>query len=53
MATKSYTWKEVAKHNSLESAWVAVEGKVYDVTKWAAKHPGGDEYIKIAAGAPP
>lgn len=50
MASKSFTWQEVAKHNTRESAWVAVEGKVYDVTKWVDSHPGGSEYIELAAG---
>jgi len=46
----SYTWQEVAKHNSRQSAWVSVEGKVYDVTQWVDSHPGGSEYIELAAG---
>lgn len=45
-----YTWQEVAKHNTRESAWVSIEGKVYDVTKWVDTHPGGAEYIELAAG---
>lgn len=27
-----YTWQEVAEHNTRESAWLIVRGKVYDVT---------------------
>jgi predicted heme/steroid binding protein len=27
-----YSWKDVAKHNTSESCWVSVRGKVYDVT---------------------
>jgi hypothetical protein len=52
MSSKSYTWQEVAKHNTRQSAWVSVEGKVYDVTKWVDSHPGGSEYIELAAGNP-
>jgi cytochrome b involved in lipid metabolism len=32
---------EVAKHRSPESCWLAVRGKVYDVTSFVQKHPGG------------
>ena len=28
----TYTWQEVAQHNTAESAWVIVEGRVYDIT---------------------
>lgn len=45
-----YTWEEVAKHNTPQSSWVSIEGKVYDVTKWIDNHPGGKEYINLAAG---
>jgi cytochrome b involved in lipid metabolism len=48
--TKQYTWKEVAKHNSEESCWVALDRKVYDVTGFLEKHPGGKEYLLLAAG---
>eukprot|EP01128_Nolandella_sp_AFSM9_P000957 TRINITY_DN11082_c0_g1_i1.p1 TRINITY_DN11082_c0_g1~~TRINITY_DN11082_c0_g1_i1.p1 ORF type:complete len:478 (+),score=110.36 TRINITY_DN11082_c0_g1_i1:49-1434(+) len=49
-ALPQYTWEEVAKHNTLESAWVGFEGKVYDITGWDKKHPGGAEYIRVSAG---
>lgn len=31
---KTYTLEEVATHNTETDAWIAVEGKVYDVTEW-------------------
>lgn len=49
-AQKSFTWTDVAKHNSRESAWVSVAGKVYDVTAWISKHPGGEDVVLLAAG---
>lgn len=33
--------EELAKHNKPEDAWIAVDGKVYDVTKYSPIHPGG------------
>lgn len=39
--TTLYTKEEVAKHNTTDDAWVIVKDKVYDVTNWAYKHPGG------------
>ncbi|KAI3646984.1 hypothetical protein MP228_007205 [Amoeboaphelidium protococcarum] len=47
---KSYTWQEVAEHNTRKSAWVTVHGKVYDVTQWIDKHPAGSDVILLAAG---
>jgi len=38
-----YTMTEVERHNTIEDGlWIAVEGKVYDVTKFVDKHPGGE-----------
>eukprot|EP01125_Pyxidicula_operculata_P006087 TRINITY_DN211_c1_g1_i1.p1 TRINITY_DN211_c1_g1~~TRINITY_DN211_c1_g1_i1.p1 ORF type:complete len:445 (-),score=95.61 TRINITY_DN211_c1_g1_i1:160-1494(-) len=50
MSKKSFGWEEVAKHNTAESAWIAVDGKVYDVTKFVDNHPGGREIFLSAAG---
>lgn len=36
---------EVAKHNSRESCWVIISGKVYDVTDFLDEHPGGASII--------
>tara|TARA_B100000902_G_scaffold389378_1_gene436421 strand:+ start:5457 stop:7262 length:1806 start_codon:yes stop_codon:yes gene_type:complete len=39
---KGYTIEEVRKHRNTNSAWLVIKGKVYDVTQWRKKHPGGD-----------
>ena len=41
---------EVALHNSPEDCWSAVNGKVYDLTQWIDKHPGGAVVIKALCG---
>ena len=33
--------QQLAKHSTAADAWIAVEGKVYDVTKYSPIHPGG------------
>eukprot|EP00611_Tribonema_gayanum_P013836 TRINITY_DN25059_c0_g1_i1.p1 TRINITY_DN25059_c0_g1~~TRINITY_DN25059_c0_g1_i1.p1 ORF type:complete len:507 (-),score=108.53 TRINITY_DN25059_c0_g1_i1:413-1861(-) len=45
-----YTWQEVAKHNTAQSAWVIVGSKVYDLTSWVDNHPGGREVLLLMAG---
>ena len=42
MKGKTYTTAEVAKHNKKSDAWVIYRNKVYDITKWIPKHPGGN-----------
>lgn len=42
--------KEVAKHNTRESCWIIVHGKVYDVTDFLDDHPGGSKIILKYAG---
>ncbi|CAJ1454866.1 unnamed protein product [Effrenium voratum] len=38
---KPYTVEEVMKHNTPSSLWVIMNRKVYDVTAFHKKHPGG------------
>eukprot|EP01090_Pellita_catalonica_P009707 TRINITY_DN2083_c0_g1_i2.p4 TRINITY_DN2083_c0_g1~~TRINITY_DN2083_c0_g1_i2.p4 ORF type:complete len:122 (-),score=36.14 TRINITY_DN2083_c0_g1_i2:1608-1973(-) len=45
-----YTADEVAKHNKATDLWLIFEGKVYDVSKFVAIHPGGDQILLSAAG---
>lgn len=41
---------EVAKHNSKASCWVALYGKVYDLTEFMGEHPAGPAIILKYAG---
>ena len=43
------TSEEVAKHNTAKDCWVIVHDRVYDVTKFVPRHPGGN-MIHVNAG---
>lgn len=45
-----YTWEEVAKHNAEDDMWVTIEDRVYDITAWVSRHPGGVEVLRLVAG---
>jgi len=47
---KTFTREEVAKHNTPDDAWIIVDGDVYDITKFAAVHPGGKSTLLEIAG---
>ncbi|KAJ4301817.1 hypothetical protein N0V90_003912 [Kalmusia sp. IMI 367209] len=41
---------EVVKHNNKKSCWIVLDSKVYDVTNFLPKHPGGAAIILKQAG---
>jgi cytochrome b involved in lipid metabolism len=41
---------EVSKHNSPDDLWIVIEDKVYDLTNWISKHPGGHLPLHGLAG---
>merc|ERR1719502_1188389 len=45
-----FTLEEVAKHNTKESCWVVLDGRVLDVSKFLSEHPGGELAILTFAG---
>ncbi len=45
--TQAYTLADVSAHASPEDCWLAIDGKVYDVTGYIEKgiHPGGEAIL--------
>lgn len=48
--TKNFPLSEVARHCIPEDCWVALNGKVYDLTEFMDRHPGGPTTILAWAG---
>lgn len=48
--SKVYTLAELERHNTASSLKVAVRGKVYDLTSFLSRHPGGRIMLLLAAG---
>ncbi|XP_048216742.1 fatty acid desaturase 2-like protein FADS2B [Perognathus longimembris pacificus] len=46
----TYTWQEIQKHNQEADQWLVINRKVYNVTKWAERHPGGHKVLNHYAG---
>ncbi|VFQ94685.1 unnamed protein product [Cuscuta campestris] len=44
------TSEELRKHSARGDLWISIQGKVYDVTEWIQRHPGGDVPILDLAG---
>ncbi|XP_040115292.1 fatty acid desaturase 2-like protein FADS2B isoform X2 [Oryx dammah] len=45
-----YTWQEIQRHNQEADQWLVINRKVYDVTGWAHRHPGGPKVLNHCAG---
>ena len=46
----TYSMEEIRKHNTPESTWFVVKGRVYDATAFLKIHPGGSDSIILSAG---
>uniref|UniRef100_A0A7S0XK19 Cytochrome b5 heme-binding domain-containing protein n=1 Tax=Mantoniella antarctica TaxID=81844 RepID=A0A7S0XK19_9CHLO len=49
-ASTGYTMADVAKHDKEGDAWVTVADKVYDISQWVRRHPGGSMVLLQYAG---
>ncbi|XP_063403190.1 cytochrome b5 reductase 4-like isoform X1 [Mytilus trossulus] len=49
-STMDISVEELTKHNKQEDAWIAIRGKVYNVTPYMEYHPGGIEELMRGAG---
>lgn len=45
-----YTMDDVKAHNKPSDCWVAIDGRVYDLTSWRQNHPGGADKIEKLCG---
>ena len=47
---KEFTLNEIAKHNTKDDCWVAINGQTLNVTDFLENHPGGPKAILLYAG---
>lgn len=47
---KTYTMEDVAQHNKDGDAWIAIDGVVFDISKFSKLHPGGNWVLMQFAG---
>ena len=45
-----HSWEEIARHKNRGDQWIVVDGCIYDVSRWAKKHPGGEKILAGWAG---
>ncbi|KAM9301896.1 acyl-CoA 6-desaturase [Gastrophryne carolinensis] len=45
-----YTWEEIQKHNTKNDKWLVIDRKVYNISDWVKRHPGGLRVIGHFAG---
>jgi cytochrome-b5 reductase len=50
MVLQGFTSEEVRLHNTKDDLWIIIEDKVYDLSKWKQKHPGGAAILLDFAG---
>mmetsp|Transcript_14754 Transcript_14754/g.19357 ORF Transcript_14754/g.19357 Transcript_14754/m.19357 type:complete len:518 (+) Transcript_14754:181-1734(+) len=48
--SKRVSHSELAQHNKADNAWLVINGDVYDVSRFAMLHPGGERPIHEYAG---
>jgi alkylation response protein AidB-like acyl-CoA dehydrogenase/predicted heme/steroid binding protein len=47
---QEYTLDQVKTHNKKGDAWLVIDSIVYDVSRFAAMHPGGESIVLMYAG---
>lgn len=45
-----YKWTEIAEHTEMDDCWIVIEKKVFNVSEFLPKHPGGRWIILEYAG---
>ncbi len=44
------TWEEIEKHVQVGDCWIVINNRVYDVSNFMTRHPGGRWIILAQAG---
>ncbi|GFS13809.1 fatty acid desaturase 2 [Elysia marginata] len=47
---RQITYEEFSKHNQRDDQWIMINGKAYDITEFAKRHPGGAKILNHFAG---
>ncbi|KAI2628248.1 cytochrome b5 [Xylaria nigripes] len=50
MASKEFTFQDIAEHNTKKDLFLVIHDKVYDTTKFIDEHPGGEEVLLDVGG---
>jgi len=48
--SKQIPWDDVKNHNKKDDSWLVIDGKVYNVTNFMKKHPGGARVMSSYGG---
>ncbi|CAI9737806.1 cytochrome B5-like isoform X2 [Octopus vulgaris] len=48
--TTTFSMKDVSEHSVSDSCWIVIRDKVYDITEFLSKHPGGEDILLEHAG---
>uniref|UniRef100_A0A6I8N7H0 Acyl-CoA 6-desaturase n=1 Tax=Ornithorhynchus anatinus TaxID=9258 RepID=A0A6I8N7H0_ORNAN len=46
----TFSWEEIHKHDQRADRWLVIDRKVYNVSQWSKKHPGGFRLLGHYAG---
>lgn len=41
----TFRWEQIRRHNLPGDKWLVIERRVYDISRWAQRHPGGSRLI--------
>lgn len=42
---RTFRWEQIRQHNLPGDKWLVIERRVYDISRWAQRHPGGSRLI--------
>lgn len=49
-AIRTYSLADVARHHQADDCWLAIEGKIYDITSYLPDHPSAPDILTVWCG---